>query len=91
MKNLVQYKSTLMNQLKKQTKKSLIDNVSKRLLELEFKSNPLNKIKVFQLCCQENTTYLIKMVEYDKYRFKSKEKPKYIKKETSYFVGFKVL
>ena len=24
--------------------------------------------------CQENTNYLIKMVEYDKYRFKSKEK-----------------
>ena len=37
--------------------------------------------------CQENTTYLIKMVEYDKYRFKSKEKPKYVKKETSYCVG----
>ena len=31
--------------------------------------------------CQENTTYLIKMVEYDKYRFKSKEKPKYVKKQ----------
>ena len=39
--------------------------------------------------CQENTTYLIKMVEYDKYRFKSKEKPKYVKKETSYCVGFR--
>ena len=39
--------------------------------------------------CQENTTYLIKMVEYDKYRFKPKEKPKYIKKETSYCVGFR--
>ena len=37
--------------------------------------------------CQENTTYLIKLVEYDKSRFKSKEKPKYIKKETSYRVG----
>ena len=36
--------------------------------------------------CQENTTYLIKMVEYDKYRFKSKEKPKYVKKEDSYWV-----
>ena len=30
---------------------------------------------------------LIKMVEYDKYRFKSKEKLKYIKKEDSYCVG----
>ena len=27
------------------------------------------------------------MVEYDKYRFKSKEKPKCVKKETSYCVG----
>ena len=36
---------------------------------------------------QENNTYLIKMIEYDKYRFKSKEKPKYVKKETSYCVG----
>ena len=26
------------------------------------------------------------MVEYDKYRFKSKEKPKYVKKEDSYWV-----
>ena len=39
--------------------------------------------------CQENTTYLIKMVEYDKCRFKSKEKPKYVKKETSYYVACK--
>ena len=37
--------------------------------------------------CQENPTCLIKMVEYDKYHFKSKEKPKYIKKETSYCVA----
>ena len=27
------------------------------------------------------------MVEYDKYRFKSKEKPKYMKKEDSYCAG----
>ena len=27
------------------------------------------------------------MIEYDKYRFKSKEKRKYIKKEDSYCVG----
>ena len=27
------------------------------------------------------------MVKYNKYRFKSKEKPKYVKKETSYCVG----
>ena len=35
---------------------------------------------------QENTTYLTKMVECDKYCFKSKEKSKYVKKETSYCV-----
>ena len=29
------------------------------------------------------------MVEYDKYYFKSKEEPKYVKKETSYCVGCK--
>ena len=27
------------------------------------------------------------MVEYDKFRFKSKEKPEYVKKEDSYCVG----
>ena len=32
--------------------------------------------------CQKNITYLIKMVEYDKYCFKSIEKPKYLKKKT---------
>ena len=31
--------------------------------------------------CQKNTTYLIKMVECDKYCFKSKENPKYVKKK----------
>ena len=31
--------------------------------------------------CEENTTNLLKMIEYDKYRFKSKEKPKYVKKK----------
>ena len=31
--------------------------------------------------CKKNTTCLIKMVEYDKYCFKSKEKPKYVKKK----------
>ena len=36
--------------------------------------------------CEENTTNLLKMIEYDKYRFKSKEKPKYVKKEDSYYV-----
>ena len=29
------------------------------------------------------------MVEYDKYCFKSKEKPKYVKKEDSCCVGFR--
>ena len=37
--------------------------------------------------CQENNTYHTKLVEYDKYCFKSKEEPKYVKKETSYCVG----
>ena len=36
--------------------------------------------------CQQNTTYLIKMVDYDKYCFKSKEKPRNVKKEGSYCV-----
>ena len=39
--------------------------------------------------CQENIIYLIKMVECDKYRFKWKEKPKYVKKEDSCCVGCK--
>ena len=34
--------------------------------------------------CQKNTTCLIKLVEYDKYCFKSKEKPKYVKKANTY-------
>ena len=37
--------------------------------------------------CQENTTYLINKVEYDKYCFKSKEKSKDVKKEDCYCVG----
>ena len=31
--------------------------------------------------CQKNTTYLTKMVEYNKYHFISKGKPKYVKKK----------
>ena len=31
--------------------------------------------------CQKNTSCLRKIVEYDKYCFKSKEKPKYLKKK----------
>ena len=31
--------------------------------------------------CQKNTTYFIKMVKRDKYSFKSKEKPKHVKKK----------
>ena len=41
MKNFVGYKSTSKNQ----TKKSLIDDLSKRLLELEFKPNHSIKSK----------------------------------------------
>ena len=36
---------------------------------------------MFKMDCQKNTTYLIKIFEDDKYRFKSKEKPKYVKKK----------
>ena len=36
---------------------------------------------MFKMDCLKNTAYLIKMVEYDKYHFKSKEKPKYVKKK----------
>ena len=41
--------------IKKSTEKSLIDDLSKRLLELEFKSNHSKKIKVFKMDCQKNT------------------------------------
>ena len=36
---LAKYKMTLLNQLKNHLKRSLINKISKRLLELEFKSN----------------------------------------------------
>ena len=39
-----------------------MDDPSKRLLELKFKSNHSIKSNVFQMDCQDNTTYLIKMV-----------------------------
>ena len=45
---------SIKKQAKKQTKKSLIDGISKRLLESEFKSN--NSIKVFKMVCQKHFT-----------------------------------
>ena len=46
-------------------------------------SKPLNYVKCF---IKKNTTYLTKMVEYDKCRFKSKEKSKYIRNQLLYRV-----
>ena len=41
-------------------------------------SKPLNYIKQFN---KKILPTLLKIVEYDKYHFKSKEKPKYVKKK----------
>ena len=41
-------------------------------------SKPLNYIKQFN---KKILLTLLKIVEYDKYHFKSKEKPKYVKKK----------
>ena len=52
---------TLLNQLKK-NKKTLIDDLSKRLLELEFKSNhSITFNKVFKMGCQKYFTKLKKI------------------------------
>ena len=48
-------------QTKVSTKKSLIDDLSKRLLELEFKSNYSIKSKVFKMGCQKHFSKLQKM------------------------------
>ena len=40
---------------------------------------------MFKMACQKNTAYLIKMAEYDKYWFKPKEKPKYVKKKENFY------
>ena len=47
-------------QTEKSTKKSLTDDLSKRLLELEFKSNNPIKSKCLEWIVKKNTTYLIK-------------------------------
>ena len=47
-------------QTEKLTKKSLTDDLSKRLLELEFKSNHPIKSKCLEWIVKKNTTYLIK-------------------------------
>ena len=44
--------------IKKSTKKSLIDDLSKRLIELELKSN--HSKKIFFLDCQKNTAHNIR-------------------------------
>ena len=49
--------------IKKSTKKSLMDDLSKRLLELEFKSNHSIESKCLKwIAKKKNTTYLIKLV-----------------------------
>ena len=72
--------------IKKQTKKSLTDDLSKRLLELEVKSNHSIKIKVFKLGCQKHFTKLQKMKN-----TKSKIKPIKVGKQsvTMYCFGCK--
>ena len=58
-KNLiVQIRICIKEAIKKQTKKSLIDDLSKRLLELEFKSNHSIKSKCLQWIIK-NTFYQI--------------------------------
>ena len=47
--------------IKKQTKKSLIDDLSKRLLELEFKSNHTIKSTYLKWIVKKNTAKLQKM------------------------------
>ena len=44
--------------IKKSTKKSLIGDLSNRVLELEFKSNHSKKVKVFKMDCQKNAARL---------------------------------
>ena len=48
-------------QTKVSTKKSLIDDLSKRLLELRIQIKSLNKIKVFKMNCQKHFTKLQNM------------------------------
>ena len=79
----------LLNQLKKQTKvptkKSLIDDLSRRLLELEFKSNYLIKSKCLKWVVK-NT-----LPNYKKWKRQSKIKPIKIGKRhaTTYCFGCK--
>ena len=49
------------NHIIESTKKSLIDGLSKRLAELEFKSNHSIKSKVFKIDCEKDFTKLQKM------------------------------
>ena len=69
----------------KSTKKFLTDDLSKRLLELELESNHSIKAKCLKQIVKKNTNYLIKIVQYDKYCFKSKEKPKFVKKKENIY------
>ena len=40
---------------------------------------------MFKMDCWKNTAYLIKMVAFDKYYSKNKEKPQYVKKEKNIY------
>ena len=50
----------LKEQTKKQTKKSIIDNLSQRLLEIEFVSNHSIKSKCLKWIVKKNTPHIIK-------------------------------
>ena len=57
--NCIQIFKSTKKQTEKSTKISLINDLSKRLLELEFKS--LNKVEVFKMDRQKNTARLQRM------------------------------
>ena len=48
-------------QTEKSTKKSLIDDLSKKIVRNRIQFKSLNKIKVFKMDCQKNTTRLQRM------------------------------
>ena len=59
--------------------KSLKEKFAKKLLS--YMSSFSGTLKCIKYFIKKNIACLIKKVEYDKYRFKSKEKPRYVKKE----------
>ena len=54
--NIFKETNQIHRHMKKSTKKSLIDDLSKRLLELEFKSNHSTKSKCLKWIVKKNTT-----------------------------------